>query len=338
MAHDETRFTAEQMKAAWMLAAAAPERPDLFRAIPLPSGRGGLHATLTGEGHRGILVVLDPGEQVAIPRPLLQGAGALTAEVARFNEGNGDLRALHVKCTDRLCDDAFAMFCELISEKMPVMGVGAALSKCHEEFQRLLKGADPVPAGKLIGVIGELLVLRDLAKLDPAGAEMWSGPRGERHDFRHGIIALEVKTTLRSETKTLKVRIADLDQLECPDEGELFLHAVRLEQTEGGALSVIALVEELKSLLDEDGRRDLAAQVSAAGIDPTCSRPQFSCMSRTTYKVTTDFPRLTASRLISGMPDSGVSAISYDLDLERARDFQVQDLMAFGALVSGTKS
>lgn len=338
MAQDEALISAEQMKAAWMMVAAATERPDRIRAVPLPSKRKGLNATLTTEGHRGFLIVLDPSEQVAIVRPLLQGGGALTAEIARFNQDDTDLRALHIWCKDRLCDDAFAMFCELLADKLPDMGVGAALAKCHEEFERLLKGAGSIPLGTLIGAIGEMLILLDAAKLDPSAARIWSGPRGERHDFRNGNIALEVKTTLRSEGKTLKVRITDLDQLEIPSGGDLYLHAIKLEQTEGGALSVSGLFEELNNALDADGRRDIVTLLATLGIDPKCDRPQFSIMSRTTYQVSGDFPKLTASRLLSGGPDSGVSAISYDLNLEQARGFLVHEDRALSALVHGQQS
>ena len=333
MAQDEPLISAEQMKAAWMMAAAATERLDRIRAVPVPAKREGLHATLTAEGHRGFLITLDPGEQVAIVRSLLQGIGALSAEIARFNQDDADLRALHIWCKDRLCDDAFAMFCELLADKLLDMGVGAALAKCHEEFERLLKGAGSIPLGTLIGAIGEMLILLDAAKLDPSAARMWSGPRGERHDFRNGNIALEVKTTLRSEGKTLKVRITDLDQLEVPNGGELYLHAIKLEQAEGGPLSVSGLFEELNNALDADGRRDIVTLLTTLGIDPKCDRPQFSIMSRTTYQVSGDFPKLTASRLLSGRPDSGVTAVSYDLNLEQAHGFIVLEDRALSALV-----
>ena len=338
MAQDEPLISAENMRAAWMMATAASERIDSIRSVPLPAKRRGLNATLTADGHRGLLIVLNPGEQVAILRSLLQGAGALTAEIARFNQDGSDLRALHIWCKDRLCDDAFAMFCELLAEKLPDMDVGIALAKCHEEFERLLNGAESIPLGRLIGAIGEMLILLDAANLDPSAAKMWSGPRGERHDFRNGNIALEVKTTLRSEGKTLKVRITDLDQLEPPEDGELYLHAIKLEQAEGGALSVNGLFEALNNVLDADGRRDIATLLATLGIDPKCTRPQFSILSRTTYQVSGDFPRLTASRLLSGRPDSGVSAISYDLNLEHERGFLVPEDRALSALVHGHHS
>src|SRR5688572_962487 len=59
MAQDEALISAEQMKTAWMMAAAVTERLDRIRAVPVPAKRGGLNATLTAEGHRGFLITLD---------------------------------------------------------------------------------------------------------------------------------------------------------------------------------------------------------------------------------------------------------------------------------------
>jgi hypothetical protein len=282
------------------------------------------------------MVALGTSEQIEIdPRMRVTAGGVLVAEIAWYGESGSTTRALHVWCRDALCEEAFAMFCELFVERLEEGddAVGVALSECHEEFRRLVRGVPDLALSLVAGAIGELILLRDVTRRDRSAVRWWMGPAGGRHDFRRGQVAIEVKTSLRSETKGT-VRITDLDQLDPPDGGTLFLHAIRLERSEGGSVSIPRLVAEIRAMTDATGLAMLEDALSKLGISADTATPEFAVLSRTTFEVREAFPRLTASRLLSGRTDPGVSHVTYDLSLDAASGFETTTDHALSELVS----
>ncbi|MEZ5461916.1 PD-(D/E)XK motif protein [Dokdonella sp.] len=324
------------VRAAWLLAETRPMIQDRIRAFEFLSDPRKVSATITSNGMRGIMLDLGQSEQVRISKFLTESAGGvIAAEVATFRGNTGGSRALHVWCRDSRCNDAFAMFCELLIERIKSTEVGKSLSECHEEFKRLLRANDDVDQVVLTGLIGELILLRDAIGKDTGSVSYWAGSRGERHDFRNGAIAIEVKATLRSELKAAKVRISDIDQLEPPEGGKLFLHMIKLERVSGAELSVASLLDELAGKLDETNTDLLHRNVEALGFSSPFDDTRFSILSRATFEVREDFPKLTNSRFVRGHVDSGVSGISYEVNLDAAKDFVVADNVAISHLVAG---
>lgn len=338
MNSDADRVPAEEIpvRVAWRLAASRAQLPGQIRAIDIHPSRRRVSGTITQDGFRGVLVFLLASERVNVT-PLLRPSrgGALAAEIARYIDAGESDRALHVWCRDPRCEDAFAMFCELLVERLGTEPVGATLARCYEEFRRLLSD-DSEPAGnRIAGLVGELLLLRDAVHQSAGSIALWSGPRGERHDFRNGPVALEVKTTLRSESRATRVHITDIDQLEPPPDGLLFLHVVRLERVHGGDASIGSLVGEIGDALEEAHRAPFMDALSTAGILPPYDPATFSIMSRVSYRVDAGFPRLTPSRLALGQLDPGVSNVSYDLGLDAAEQFVVPTALALESLICG---
>ena len=60
-------------------------------------------------------------------------------------------------------------------------------------------------------MIGELIQLINLIKINPSADLIWGGPEGHRHDFSNGILSLEVKTTTMRHG--VSVTINSIDQL-----------------------------------------------------------------------------------------------------------------------------
>jgi hypothetical protein len=302
------------------VAAAAPRREGL-RSLPFHNGGPAISATVTDDGHRGLLVRVGGREQV---RPAVQtirdATEALGAEIFSFHEDGSAARGLHIWCARDDLLEAFVGFCEpFVLRIRNGEPVASAFTICFDEFRRLVGGLDPhrLP-GHVVGALGELLILRELVEIDLRAAFSWAFPKLERHDFRMGNAALEVKTTLRSNRSQPVVTISSFDQLDPPLSGTLHLHWLQLERDPAGPISILALLDSMASILELDVAMDLRKRVlEDAGLQ-TYSRQSFSVHQRRAYRVGDLFPALIAQRLIRRALDQGIGKVSYELDLSAA--------------------
>ena len=324
---------------AWSLALGSPAIGDQIRAYPLEATRLGARAAVSDAGHSGILVPLAAGERFHPPSSLRGGqGGVLEAEIATFVDGSARVRTLAVWCRDPALRDAFLAFCEALIERWVVgTPVARALDICHAEFQRLLAGPKRLDTSLLVGLLGELMVVAELVELLPESVLAWGGVRRERQDFRHGRVAIETKTTLRSDIASRKVRISSLDQLQPPDKGRLFLHAIHLERNDGGELSLPTLIKRIEARLEGTMLDEFHAALGPDNRGAGDART-FSVLSRRSYEVRNGFPCLVPEKLVSGCPDPGVGNVQYDLDLGTAEEFAASDETALLALIAEVRA
>lgn len=306
-----------------LLASRAPEQGRL-RAYRFKDAPRIVFASLSEDSHRGLLVEVGEREALAIPGALLAaGSGALAASVRAYDpDGVGPRRFVHIVCGDHDADQAFDAFCELFELKARSVPVGRALAECMEEFRRLLSGDQGEATSEEIGLLGELIALRAMVTSSPGLADAWMGPSKGRHDFRRGNVAVEVKTTLRSAASGRTVRISDLDQLEPPEGGRLFLHLIRLENVQNGDLSIDRLVEEIGRHLDSTTLANFERTILSMEVAPLAARRTYSLRESATFEVRQGFPAITRSHLIGGCLVPGVTKVSYNLALENAAEFQ----------------
>lgn len=325
-----------RLRAAWEVLGGLPQRTEGLRVYALEEAPRFIRATLSAAAERGLLLGVDLGERISIPRALRAGNGAaLESEVAHFEvPGLGERRFIHVWCRDHDANQAFEAFCALLWRSVGSEEVTTALARCNEEFRRLLAVSMERGSGTTIGIVGELWVLRELVRREPSMVFAWSGPKGARHDFRRGVVAMEVKTTLRSEARDRRVRISDIDQLDPPADGSLYLCLVRLEQAMDGSLGVTSLVEDIRACLTPDGA--VAFEECLASLGELDGTSRFELREQVAYHVQGSFPRLTTEKLTSGALEPGISHVSYDLSLEIARDFEVPIDTAFEALLGAS--
>lgn len=190
----------------------------------------------------------------------------------------------------------------------------------------LVAGSVAVSVEAMAPLFGELLVLIDIVRRDPRRRiDCWVGPRGARHDIRRDDTAVEVKTT-RSHTAR-EVTIHGHDQLLEPDEGRLFLHFLRLEQTPGGGQAVTDLVHELLQLGVNAG--EVFDVVSLAGLAPgdygEAETVRFTVLERLTFPVTQQFPRIVPATFLGGAPPDGVRDLVYRIDLDHAMELTASE-------------
>jgi hypothetical protein len=311
-----------RIRYAWAMAGAAGVSGAALRSAPLSGFSREVAAIITPEGHKGIFIPLRPGETVDIPLGMKPNAtGALKADIAQFSDEHGAaVNALSVLCRDISCEGAFISFAMRFLERVAGEGLGALLDECHREFRRLI-GELPAEGGnRFTGLLGELLLVRELTALDPAAFRFWAGPRGERHDFRNGNTAVEVKTGLRSESKSEKVTISDWDQLEAPEGGSLYLHVIRLERVDGGEITLGGLFQDIRGHLAGDILESFERTVAAYVRQDALLHQAYSIQRRQTYRIEEGFPRLVRKMLPADCL-AGISGVSYDLDLSQASAF-----------------
>lgn len=315
----------ETLKEAWDLARARPPIVGQLRAYPveLPR-RAGARAAISVEGDLGVLIPLGKTERRAIPRSLLRAPGTvLDADFGEYAENSERHRFFAVWCRASELNDVFASFGEAFLDRW---GAGsdsvAAAETCLAEFRHLLAGARASRKAEVVGLVGELMFLVRVIEAFDA----WCADSTERHDFRRGNCAVEIKTTLRSATSGQVIHISAIDQLDPPAGGQLYLHVIQLEEVVSGAITISGLIAEVASRVDATRLVRLRARVERAGLPPDGSYEKaFEVLGRTTYEVRPEFPRLTRSRLTSQQLDPGVRSVQYDLDLAACRLFMVAD-------------
>lgn len=338
MRDEASRHVASLLTAAWTLASQRPPRGSQMRVSPVADQNPEIFATLDGDGRRGLLLLPKRREALVIEAGMLERAGAaLVAEVASFSGPDGISRqGIHVRCQDHGLDEAFTMFCALVCIRAASGPISPALTASFEEFRSLIGANHSHVKPDTIGLIGELLWISRMVTTAPSAVLSWMGPSGERHDFRRGRVAVEVKASLRSGGQANKVRISSLDQLAPPDGGRLFLHTVRLERASDGEISLRKLIDGIHQQLSGEPRRYFDEQLAELGDFRQGLDESFGVMGTGTFEVRDGFPRLVPESLVGCSLPSGVGSVTYDLLLDFAAGFKIDcDVAATMLLAEG---
>jgi Putative PD-(D/E)XK family member, (DUF4420) len=243
---------------------------------------------------------------------------------------------LDVTCLFDSVTDVFEHFIAAVLDRMATAGdePAMALREVLEKWRQFLVPAGGPPGrDKLAAVLGELLLVRDLAAVDASHAiEAWVGPFRSRHDFRRGNTAVEIKTT-QSHTSR-RVTIHGEDQLEQPEGGSLYLHLVRLEHVASSGESVASIADDLFARgVPVDAVFDALA---AEGVPPAelaaTADIRFDIRERLTIPVDDHTPRIVSGSFVGGARPVGIVDMSYVIDLDHIleRALTTDD---FGALL-----
>lgn len=284
--------------------------------LPVVTHQGALAAAVDHAGHRRLLVPVQSNQKV---RPGLHGPVLELRRRPLEDEGTYQVYA-DLACCNAEMNDLFTGLCvDALSEagkhlNNPVKALYRVLDRW-----RALFATDRRPLGpeQLAGLFGELLVLERILRLDSGAHRFWLGPKGHRHDFSNGTVAVEVKST--TEAGGRRVRIHGLDQLDAPVGGHLHLARFRLLSTTAGEAEtgLVSLVDRVLRLCDDEaallgllGEAGYRA-VDAARYRDTC----FVVEDETWYPVSDGFPRLTARALSEAGLTAPVHDVEYSVEL-----------------------
>lgn len=276
----------------------------------------------------GVYLGLDPAGKhhllVESPDPPIRpsGVAALSTTHRELKIGSQLKRYLDVTCEHDDLVEVFHHFIAAVFERISVDAPdnGHVVMRTLAVWREFFSPATGRPSPDTVtGVIGELLFLRDLARVASSdGIAAWTGPKGGRHDFRSGDVALEVKTT-RAHTRRV-ISVSGEEQFVPPDGGTLYLHFLRLEESPGTGVSLLDLIDEIVST--GVPRSELLAGLAGAGIPPsalsTVGTAWFDVRERLTLPVDDRMPRITPATFSAGRRPAGILGINYRVDLDHA--------------------
>lgn len=224
-----------------------------------------------------------------------------------------------VVCDDTELESVFLRFCETVL--IEISGGARAvdsLQRVLHRFRQLFEVVqESVSSERIVGLIAELMVLKWLLESDIDAIPGWLGPTGETHDFVLGKNHLEVKALRASGARVFHV--SNIDQMEPPPAGELFLLGVRLVP---GGETVGGLCDQIRDMIGPDRAEQFEASLRLQGITGETvsqwNRLGADLGSLDAWSVTDAFPRLVRSMLAAGELAPGISGVNYDVSLEHA--------------------
>ena len=237
-----------------------------------------------------------------------------------------------------LCLDLMRSTAELSRNES---GAGLSITlKRLRRWQSLLEKArqDLLTTSKITGLVGELLVLRDLLlpRMNTFDAvQSWRGPYGDEQDFLMAGSIIEVKTQLSTSDRYLPV--SSEEQLDTTSGPILICHQtldVPADEA-GGAVSLNGLVS---SLADPMATSDHAAAdlfqtaLLEAGYRrrDEYGRPYWLLNGRSFYEVRDGFPRITA-----GMISGGIDRVRYRIAVQACAEFEIGEKAAMEWALDG---
>ena len=237
-----------------------------------------------------------------------------------------------------LCFDLMRSTAQL-SECESAAGLPITLSRLHR-WQSLLERAreDVLTKSQIVGLVGELLLLRDLLlpRMNTFDAVLsWRGPYGEEQDFLLAGRLIEVKTQLSTSDRYLPV--SSEEQLDATSGRILICHQTLDVPADaaGGAVSLNVLVSSLTDRMatsDQAAADHFQTALLEAGYRRRSEygRPYWLLNERTFYVVRDDFPRITP-----GMISGGIDRVRYRISVQACAKFETHEEAAMELALDG---
>jgi hypothetical protein len=187
---------------------------------------------------------------------------------------------------------------------------------------------------ELVGLFGELLILKQLVQRTPGAVSIWSGPHGARFDFQRSTVCLEVKSTTSMERKI--VHVHGIDQLDPGDGFDLYLAVIGLERVVDAGISVPEILGEIRQMAVDS--LELASRLASIGYsehDEAFYRERrFSLRSTDFFYVDGSFPRIIRSSFLMGDVPQQIESVRYAVDLTSSPPVALRTEVAEGMLDS----
>ena len=299
------------LEAEWDLVE-APAHDINSRSIGLTVEAGPVRIAVDVDGTLHLLVPVS--EDRTIPTDTKsRGVVVLEQELAL---GDVSARYVDLVCVDPTLRPVFVRLAGDVCERLtseaddPVRTVLSTVDEWRDLFR---PGRENVNASAVEGLVGELLVVRELASRDPLTAvEPWVGPTSARHDFESSVADIEVKTAVEHRTS---VTIHGLDQLQQTEGRRLILALIHL-RLDGQGSTVVDIVDEL--VQTGVPRVDLHRRLAGVGYHETRPEPwqqhRWVHEATTLWEVGSDFPGVRRSDL-ADQRTRAIGRLSFELEL-----------------------
>lgn len=249
-----------------------------------------VHAALRAPDRNPCLIFELPGPY-AIGDVEFEVGGMRCARVT-LDKGQGLMLSLE----DTARRDIFSKVCVDVVDYALRAATGPTLSLVLtrlESWRQFLRSVGAgMSRGELVGLVGELQLLRQFVARSASTLSTWRAPEDGLHDFENVGHALEVKTTLGSGSR---VHISKLDQLSDAGLERLDLVHVRLYESAQGE-TVDEIVEDIAAALaTEEARQRFSDALLRRGLEPAARRsPELrtSLQHIAAFHVADGFPRI----------------------------------------------
>ena len=225
---------------------------------------------------------------------------------------NNELTKIRIELTQKTYRDIFQWVASDIVDKLLEYNnekeAALILDKRIEHWKKFIQASGPngLNRNTQIGLFGELLTLRSQLNFSTNKTitlDAWLGPESSNHDFVLGLTALEVKTTTGNEPT--RVHISNEYQLDTTGFQHLFLCHIRLDEKQGGGLSLPVLIDEIMNELPEVLKITFTDSLTILGYLDR-QRGLYESIgyferSRTFYAVSEGFPMITRELLALGI-------------------------------------
>lgn len=289
----------------------------------IETGFGSVRLALGSAGELRLLLPVRQGERVE----RMPESCSLRVGMSTYRLATQPIRYLDVTCTARALDSVFSDVAEEIMQRIAAGAAPAAACFGTIDDFRALLAAVPTEATiqRMRGLVGELLLLNQLLQRDARAWQLWRGPLSERHDFRADHLAVEVKTTARISARSITV--SSIDQLLEPGDGCLHLRLFQLEEAQAAPIAVSTLAAEAMRLASAPS--EVRALLTALGCPdpdaPSWNRARFRLEGEINYLVDSRFPRIVPASLVAGVLPTGVTALTYEVDLTAADSCRIAE-------------
>jgi hypothetical protein len=180
-----------------------------------------------------------------------------------------------------------------------------------------------------LGLFGELWFLRRwLGTVNAVAVNHWQATYSARHDFQWASASVEVKTATTQSAGPPIHRIASLEQLSDPEQGQLYLFSLQVCEDALATNTLHSLVTALTVELEVDFQAlsEFNNKLAARGYSPADQQAparKLRILSERLYRIDDAFPRFTrTSFLPAGLP-AGIVGMEYLLDLTACEDWLV---------------
>lgn len=315
-------MTLDELESSWATLQ-LPHAPDSIsgrRAVGLPADRP-VYLAVDSRARRHLLVQMPDG----VPPVMQRETRSLEVETTRFQIGtNPEALYVDLMCTDSAQYHTFSAIAQdLIRSIRHTSGplrdsILSALARWRAFWAVKTGGMNREDA---LGLFGELWFLRRwLGTIDAVTIQRWQATDSARHDFQWASASVEVKTATTQSAGPPTHRIVSLEQLDDPEQGQLYLFSLQVCDDALAANTLHSLVTSLTLALHSDFKAlsEFNDKLAARGYSPADQHAPsrlFRILGERLYRVDGTFPRLSRMRFQpAGLP-AGIVGIEYMLDL-----------------------
>ena len=259
------------------------------------------------------------------PNPKIAKTSSIDISLNRFS----DKYQLGFHLRDKKMNTIFYKFVEDLVESSRNVAIEDGMDRICDRYELWKKlfykgGQDILSEAQIIGLIGELLFLKDFLIKKYSAIEAinsWSGCDNTHKDFSVGVDWYEIKVT---RIGALTVKISSLSQLDSIEPGHLVVYEFEKMSESYNGLTLNTVVNNVLSLLSNELQDKLVLKLKNAGyhFDEKYDEYSYRFAGVNFYYVDKFFPKLSRNDI-----PSAIVKIEYEILKNELTNFLLGDII-----------